>query len=299
MNADELAKMVAMDLGVEVQSSIDAPPTDDRSRAFGISEGAALAGIVMQCAQFTYQIWQARQDSALLVAAIANNRQLMEAYPRLDPEKRLGVIAKVLAKFLPESFGRSEARHSRPVAEKQLWINEYLASRRGVVDANIGEPTRGAFGNATILLPFADQYWWIVYKDIVWVPDASDGTDVVRVDVPRGFVTDLTSVPRYLWAVLQKTGKYGNAAIYHDWLYWQQSCPRAVADRVFERAMNDMGVDTTTRHIIWAGVRVFGGQYWDENAARKNSGENRVLTRFPEGPTTTWEDWRQLPDVFA
>jgi hypothetical protein len=130
------------------------------------------------------------------------------------------------------------------------------------------------------------------------VPDASDGAGVVRVDVPRGFVTDLASVPFFLWAVLQKTGRYGNAAIYHDYLYWQQTCTREVADRVLDRAMIEMGVDPVTRNLIWAGVRVFGGSAWEENAAEKASGAKRLVKRFPDRPSVTWDEWRRQPDVF-
>ena len=138
------------------------------------------------------------------------------------------------------------------------------------------------------------------------MPDDDDGPGVIRVDVPKGFVTDLASVPNYLWPILNRTGRHGNAAIYHDWLYWQQNdasvdtgVTREVADRVFDRAMHDMGVDVATRNLIWAGVRIFGGSYWDNNAAEKAAGGKRVLKVFPDSPTITWEDWRQRPDVFV
>jgi hypothetical protein len=201
----------------------------------------------------------------------------------------------VLQKLLPDSFGTPvRGRGAAPVAEKKSWVWSYMASRGG------GESDKRYFqGGATILLPFADQDIWIVYQSVGWVPDAADGPGLVRVDVPRGFVTDLASVPSYLWAILQRTGRYGNAAIYHDWLYWEQSCPREVADRVFDRAMHDMGVDPMTRRLMWAGVRVFGGYYWDETTKSKAAGERRVLKRFPDSPTIRWDDWRRQPDVFA
>src|SRR5438046_8797712 len=48
-----------------------------------------------------------------------------------------------------------------------------------------------------------------------------------RVDVAIGFQTDFATVPRPLWIVLPKWGRYGNAAVLHDWLYWKQDRPRA------------------------------------------------------------------------
>lgn len=301
MNQKELALAVAANLGPDVVAAVEAPQAAD-VRAIGITEGMAIAGFLTQCVQMAFQIWQAKADRALLVAALADSEQLMKAYPRLDPEKRMGLIANILRTFLPQSFEAAlDARAAASVADKQRWIANYIESRRGAAGGTPADEmaTRDFQGGATILLPFADQNWWILYQPVGWLPGPEDGPGLPRVDVPRGFVTDLASLPSYLWGILQKTGRYGNAAIYHDWLYWEQSVPRSTADRVFERAMNDMGVDAATRRLIWAGVRVFGGQYWDENTELKARGEKRVLARFPDKPTISWEDWRTRLDVFA
>ncbi|WP_052435608.1 DUF1353 domain-containing protein [Bradyrhizobium japonicum] len=296
MNEKDLARAVAADLGPEVLASLDAPAADGHTRTFGLTEAMAIAGFLVQCAQVTLEVWRARQERALLVQAVINSDKLMQAYPSLDAEKRLGLVARLLNKLLPESFGRPPRDlRAEAAADKRQWVASYSASR-GAISGSIG---RTYHGGATVLLPFGDQAWWIVYKDIGWVPDASDGPHVVRVDVPRGFVTDLASIPTYLWAILQKTGRYGNAAIYHDFLYWQQTCTREVADCVFDRAMVEMGVDSLTRNLIWAGVRVFGGSAWEENAIAKARGEKRLLKRFPDSPTTTWDEWRKETGVFA
>ena len=129
--------------------------------------------------------------------------------------------------------------------------------------------TRDFHGGALLLMPlptriggsFASQSDGCLPKSMARASNA--------LTCRRDFVTDLASVPSYLWSVLQKTGRYGNAAIYHDWLYWEQSVPRSFADRVFDRAMHDMGVDASTRRLMWAGVRVFGGSYWEQNKLAK------------------------------
>jgi hypothetical protein len=300
VNEIDLARAVAADLGADlgqdVLAAVEAPSSEERTRAIGVTEAIAIGGFLVQCAQVALEVWHARQDRVLLVQALANSDKLAQIYPRLDVEKRLGLMARLLDKLLPDSFGRSpHDRISDPAADKRQWVASFSASRGVVPDSS----ERAFHGGATILLPFADQSWWVVYKDIGWVPDASDGLGVVRTDVPRGFVTDLASVPGYLWAVLQKTGRYGNAAIYHDYLYWQQTCTREVADRVFDRAMAEMDVDAVTRNLIWSGVRVFGGNAWDGNAAEKARGGKRVVKRFPDSPTMTWDEWRKRPDVFA
>lgn len=302
MTPDHLARAVAADLTPDVQAAVEAPPVDDRTRAIGITEAMAVAGFIIQCAQVATQLWQAKQDRALLVAALANSEDLMRAYPRLDPEQRLSLTARILRKFLPEAFGNISPSSALAAdsSEKQRWVAAYAEERRGAdgVPSSDVRPRR-FIGGSTILLPFADQDFWILYQPVGWVPDASDGAGVVRVDVPKGFVTDLASVPSYLWSVFNRIGRYGNAAIYHDWLYWQQTVTRDVADRVFDRAMNDMGVDAVNRNLIWAGVRVFGGSAWDVNQTARKNGERRVLNRFPDDPRITWNLWKSMPDVFA
>ena len=43
--------------------------------------------------------------------------------------------------------------------------------------------------------------------------------------------------PALFWAILPKWGKYGNAAVIHDWLYWEQGRPRPAADAILLEGM--------------------------------------------------------------
>jgi len=303
MNEQDLARAVAADLGADVLAAIEEPPPEDATRALGIPEAMAIGGFLVSAAQFTFIVWQARKaenKQAAFVADLLGNKQLHAIYPSLGQEQRMGVMARIARKLAPETFDATPEPRSASLAQRQRWIADYIEHRRAEAGAApAGISTRDFVGGATILVPFAEQMNWIVWKDIGWVPDESDGPGVVRVDVPKGFVTDLATIPSYLWAFLQKTGRYGNAAIYHDWLCWEQNCTREEADRTFDRAMLNMGVDAVTRNLIWAGVRVFGGSYWDDNTAEKAAGGKRVLKVFPDDPAVTWEDWRQKPDVFV
>src|SRR5690348_12260167 len=47
--------------------------------------------------------------------------------------------------------------------------------------------------------------------------------------VPVGFVTDFASVPRFFWRVLPPTGRYGKAAVVHDYLYGSHLVAKATA----------------------------------------------------------------------
>jgi hypothetical protein len=135
VNENELARAVAADLGPDVLASVETPSLDDRTRAFSTTEATAIAGFLLQCAQVILEIWRARKDRLLLVEALANSEKLMQAYPRLDAERRLGLIARLLNKFLPDTFGRSPHDHSA-AANKRQWVASYSVNRGATADPN-------------------------------------------------------------------------------------------------------------------------------------------------------------------
>ncbi len=93
--------------------------------------------------------------------------------------------------------------------------------------------------------------------------------------VRKGFDTDLASVPRFFWRILPPFGRYTLAAVVHDWLYRHQHyhphnsrwplIPRALADRIFLRAMRTLGVGFAPRTTIYLAVRAFGWIAWRRN----------------------------------
>lgn len=54
-------------------------------------------------------------------------------------------------------------------------------------------------------------------SELVSGHSADKSEPIIR--VPAGFVTDFASIPRAFWVVLPPTGKYGKAAVVHDYLY--------------------------------------------------------------------------------
>lgn len=78
------------------------------------------------------------------------------------------------------------------------------------------------------------------------------------VRVPVGFETDLASVPRVLWSLVPPFGRYSKAAIVHDRLYNIQDRPKKKADKLFLRAMKDLGVPFWKRKVMYRFVRLFG-----------------------------------------
>jgi hypothetical protein len=108
-----------------------------------------------------------------------------------------------------------------------------------------------------------------------------------HISVSIGFQTDFASIPRPFWVFLPKWGKYGNAAVVHDWLYWTQERPRRASDEILLEAMGVLGVGTVTRHAIFWAVRAFGWIAWLRNQADRAEGFNRVLITITD---KVWEE---------
>jgi hypothetical protein len=77
--------------------------------------------------------------------------------------------------------------------------------------------------------------------------------------VPRGFITDFASVPRFAVWLVPITGVHTKPAILHDWF-----CEFGIAaglisardaDGVFRRILREMGLPFLLRWMVWTGVR--------------------------------------------
>ena len=151
----------------------------------------------------------------------------------------------------------------------------------------------------TALKPFKDwDYFYLGGRGIIWYPNK--GQDFETVIVPRGFVTDLASIPQLLWSFKMKpTGAYAYAAIIHDWLYWSQSRTRKESDLIFFHAMEDSKVEKGLRDKMYRAVRVGGGSAWKNNKKLKEQGERRLLVEYPPDFTISWAEWKAKPGVFG
>jgi len=79
----------------------------------------------------------------------------------------------------------------------------------------------------------------------------------IKVEVPKGYSTDLDSVPRVPFVHAWLKGRTTKSAIIHDWLY-DNKHDRAEADKIFLEAMKDEGVPAWRRMPIYLAVRSFG-----------------------------------------
>ena len=121
------------------------------------------------------------------------------------------------------------------------------------------------------VLQLLDSYKWRLaepfeyYTEIItdtlelkglFTPDGIAAVHVVN--VPIGYVTDLTSVPRLLWSIFPPNGRYAKAAIVHDYLYSNAIATKAFADDVFLEAMTVLDVPRWRRVAMYWAVRLFG-----------------------------------------
>jgi hypothetical protein len=182
--------------------------------------------------------------------------------------------------------GSSKAQSGTPLLEmtKEQWLDILMAKKSLAGPLNVSR--------------FVERIY-VLTKPIAWSPNP--GQPNKRVEVPPGFVTDFASVPRAFWSFLPPDGEYAYAAVLHDYLYWTQDRQREEADEILKFAMEDLKVGSITIGTIYSAVRIGGGGSWDSNRQAKVAGEKRLLKidKLPNDPTTRWEDFKKLPEVFA
>ena len=99
-----------------------------------------------------------------------------------------------------------------------------------------------------------------------------------EITVPRGMLTDLSSVPAAFRSIVGRVGPHLEASIVHDFLYiaWQDLAPykpteqdRRFADALMRQAMKEAKVGYVIRELIYRAVRLGGsGFFFDRNEPR-------------------------------
>lgn len=82
------------------------------------------------------------------------------------------------------------------------------------------------------------------------------------VHIPRGFVSDFASIPKFFRRMYQPaTGKHRRAAIVHDYLYRtpEASFTKEESDNIFVEIMKADGVSKFNRYVLHKAVAIFGG----------------------------------------
>lgn len=114
---------------------------------------------------------------------------------------------------------------------------------------------------ASILL---EKDHWVTTKEFIYYLGNESSDQFVI--VPAGYLTDGASVPRMLWSLIPPWGKYGQAAVLHDYLcdygkIIDKDKPvyitRKQIDEIFFEALEVLKVPKLTISLIKTGVNTY------------------------------------------
>lgn len=134
------------------------------------------------------------------------------------------------------------------------------------------------FTELLVVSPLSDGKTWVILRPFSYDVGSLGSGDAIK--VVAGFMTDFASIPRLLWIFLPCWGKYGNAAVIHDWLYWTQLRSRKEADRIMLEGMTVLKVPGWQKYPIYIAVRTFGLLAWKRNQWDREAGFKRVLFHY-------------------
>jgi hypothetical protein len=144
------------------------------------------------------------------------------------------------------------------------------------------------FAGKLDLIPDDDALLWQVVRPFYYDSDLLQA----RITIPAGFWTDGASVPRPLWGIIPPWGRYGRAAVIHDYLYrWRQFSRRQADDALLE-GMWVSGCASWQFATIFTFVRLFGNHAWRKDEKTPLSSKDLL----PNDPVVSLAD---VPDSYA
>lgn len=112
---------------------------------------------------------------------------------------------------------------------------------------------------------YTHVYVWRVERAFSY--HAGEKEDMEVIFIPKGFITDGASIPKFAWPIVgHPLQKYAQAAVVHDYLYHTQTSKRKRADVIFHEAMGVLKVANWKRTIMYQAVRRFGWIPWNKRA---------------------------------
>jgi len=115
------------------------------------------------------------------------------------------------------------------------------------------------FTDELILTPLNNGREWRLMQTFHYHVGDYPSNDVVA--VPVGFRTDFASVPRAFWLLLPPWGKYGKAAVVHDYLCVVKDRSSVEVHKIFYEAMGVLGVSRWKRSALYISVKWFGPKF--------------------------------------
>jgi len=117
-----------------------------------------------------------------------------------------------------------------------------------------------------LIVKHIDGLQWEVIRPFSYHLGSKYGKEIIN--VPKGFITDFASIPKFAWSIIgAPTGKYGKAAVIHDYLYHTLQYSRKKSDDIFYEAMGISGVPDAKRRIMYLAVRMFAWIIWNKRSS--------------------------------
>jgi hypothetical protein len=114
-----------------------------------------------------------------------------------------------------------------------------------------------------VVLSHYKSKMWRVHEDLTVT--LSNGELLV---IPKGFITDLSSVPKPLWSIFPPFGDFLLASLVHDYLYVvRYKNNRKFADKemlkISMKLHNSSRLKILDNKLRYLAVRLFGWVYWN------------------------------------
>ena len=120
-----------------------------------------------------------------------------------------------------------------------------------------------SFTSPLVVSPLSDGRRWRLARAFSYHRGSKYSNNYVN--VPIGFVTDFASIPWVFWALVPYWGKYGKAAVLHDYIYQTGSRSRKEADAIFYEAMIVGNTRPWKAKLMYLAVRLFGAAAYGAN----------------------------------
>lgn len=94
-------------------------------------------------------------------------------------------------------------------------------------------------------------------NDIHYVFRYNNSEEMFTITVPKGFVTDFGTVPKWAQCIVNPKGNGTLAYILHDWLCITKIYSRKITDKILFNVLDYCDVDYNTRLITYIAVRFY------------------------------------------
>ena len=106
------------------------------------------------------------------------------------------------------------------------------------------------------LQPLPDGRRFKVMEDFRYYVGKENSDEYV--DIPKGYISDGASTPPIFYSIVGgRWGRYGYAAILHDYILQFKLYSYSKADRIMLEAMKVLGVSWWKRHLMYRGLRLW------------------------------------------